>query len=381
MPENCQVTITGRSVFRRNGKNTNTRYSQSSISNLFQFRLKLNRCRSRHDSTKLRNNGDLNTFQFTSLTPSSEQRLTSSNPTRFFSMYKKVGDNFSRNKINGLSENKGDADDGPMPVTFRKVHGYYFRIRKKQRADETFMQSMSNQSSMSGLKIQSSDFPTVRFISGKRVTIVDEKLKVFVIDLLNPETCELVRKMTDDHVRKVHDDGNRVPTWRTLYTYTKQDLPCCEVKNLSEQVTNSITESVKDVVGEICNNKIEAAKLRERSWKEPHLLLYQHLEGKPLHTGVDMHYDGCHISWICMLSKSGDYEGGGTYIRALKMTIKLKQGQVLVFPGELYHKGCDITNGVRAMIVCFLDGFDPEVTDPSSYKTDKEEWQNNVVTY
>lgn len=41
--------------------------------------------------------------------------------------------------------------------------------------------------------------------------------------------------------------------------------------------------------------------------------------------------------------------------------------------------GCDITSGVRALIVCFMDGFDPEVKDPSSSKTDKVEYQNNVL--
>lgn len=340
-------------VFETSKNSINSRYSQ--FANWFQFRLKLDRDKSRscHNSTKIRKDGDIG--------------------------FEKVDDDCNMTLFNDLKEHYGNIEGDPSFTTLRKAPGHKnlimcenwkdFRMNKKQRGAKKVMQSTTNQA------------PHVRLIGGKRVTIVDEKLKVFVMDLLTPETCELVRKMTDDHVREVHDNGNRTPTWRTLYTYTKQDLPCCEVKNLSELVTNSITESVKDAVGEIYHKKIEAAKLRERSWKEPHLLLYQHVEGKPLHTGVGMHYDGCHISWICMLSKSTDYEGGGTYIRALRTTIKLKQGQVLVFPGELYHQGCDITDGVRAMIVCFLDGFDPEVTDPSSYKTDREEWQKNIISY
>ena len=52
-----------------------------------------------------------------------------------------------------------------------------------------------------------------------------------------------------------------------------------------------------------------------------------------------MHYDGCHVTWNLMLSRSGDYDGGGTYIRALKKTVKLLQGQVLIHPGEVRDRG------------------------------------------
>jgi hypothetical protein len=227
----------------------------------------------------------------------------------------------------------------------------------------------------------SSPPPTVRTIQGKRVTIVSEELKVMVVDLLTPEECDLARCMADDHVRQVNESGNRVPTWRTLYTYTKQDLPCGEVKNLNTRVTDGIMEAVKGIVGEAFGNPKGAAKLRARSWKEPHLLLYQHLEGKPLHTGVEMHYDGCDVTWNCVLSKSSEYDGGGTYIRALRKTVRLEQGQVLIHPGELYHKGCDITNGVRALIVCFMDGFDPKIKDPSSSSQDNEAFEENVRMY
>jgi hypothetical protein len=35
-----------------------------------------------------------------------------------------------------------------------------------------------------------------------------------------------------------------------------------------------------------------------------------------------------------MLTRMDEYEGGGTYFRSLRKTIKLQQGQVLVHPGE-----------------------------------------------
>jgi hypothetical protein len=62
-----------------------------------------------------------------------------------------------------------------------------------------------------------------------------------------------------------------------------------------------------------------------------------------------------------MLSASDAYSGGGTYIRALKKTIRLEQGQCLVHPGNLFHKGVDISEGQRYMLVRFMNGFDPKI--------------------
>lgn len=79
-----------------------------------------------------------------------------------------------------------------------------------------------------------------------------------------------------------------------------------------------------------------------------------------------------------MLSGNDEYEGGGTYIRCLRRTILLKQGQILIHPGELYHKGNHITSGTRSMMVCFMDGFDPEILDASRASEDKVEYAENV---
>ena len=86
-----------------------------------------------------------------------------------------------------------------------------------------------------------------------------------------------------------------------------------------------------------------------------------------------MHYDGCDITWQAMLSRPNEYAGGGTYFCSLKKTIKLRQGQVLIHPGKLYHKGVDIITGIRMMIVCFMDGFDPNIVDNISDGISKED--------
>lgn len=120
----------------------------------------------------------------------------------------------------------------------------------------------------------------------------------------------------------------------TLYTYTKMDLPVCEIPNMREKYTERILIDVKRIVGEVFGKKKEALALRPRSWKEPHMLLYQAVDGKPHHTGIEMHYDGCDITWQAMLTRNDEYEGGGTYFRCLRKTVLLRQGQVLVHPGK-----------------------------------------------
>eukprot|EP00804_Cyclotella_cryptica_P028514 CCRYP_014794-RB/>CCRYP_014794-RB protein AED:0.00 eAED:0.00 QI:1118/1/1/1/1/1/2/122/560 len=218
-------------------------------------------------------------------------------------------------------------------------------------------------------------------ILGKRVTMIDPVRKVFIIDLLSPEECDDIRMMADNHTIHQSQNGSHTPVWRTLYTYTKMDLPVCEVTDMREKYTDRILLDVKRIVGEVFGKKREAMALRPRSWKEPHMLLYQALEGKPHHTGIEMHYDGCDITWQAMLTRNDEYEGGGTYFRCLRKTVLLRQGQVLVHPGELYHKGIDVTYGVRCLLVCFTDGFSPKIMDDSKQHEDDPKYEKNVCLY
>jgi hypothetical protein len=112
-------------------------------------------------------------------------------------------------------------------------------------------------------------------------------------------------------------------TYRTLYTYSKLDVPCCEIVGLEpfmQQISTTIKHLLAHVLGEP-----EAVELAPRSWQEPHILLYDYTLG---HTGIPMHHDGSDWTWNLMLSPGDEYVGGGTYIRALRKAIVLRQGQV-----------------------------------------------------
>lgn len=76
----------------------------------------------------------------------------------------------------------------------------------------------------------------------------------------------------------------------------------------SDNVTFFILQVVA-IIGEIFRDSAAAKSLKPRSWKEPHLLRYQKVAGKPDHTGVEMHFDGSHFTWQLMLSDEDDYEG------------------------------------------------------------------------
>lgn len=106
--------------------------------------------------------------------------------------------------------------------------------------------------------------------------MIDEVNKVFVIDAISPSLCNHIRALTDQHVRLCLSRGFSDMTWRTLYTYTKMDIPCCEVPGLPA-VTYQIMMHVAKVIGDIFEYPRAAYSLRPRSWKEPHLLKYQKL--------------------------------------------------------------------------------------------------------
>ena len=58
----------------------------------------------------------------------------------------------------------------------------------------------------------------------------------------------------------------------------------------------------------------------------------------------------------------------------------LRKGQVLIHPGNLYHRGVDITSGVRTLMVCFMDGFDLEVQERSRAEDDSDgAFESNVI--
>jgi hypothetical protein len=141
-----------------------------------------------------------------------------------------------------------------------------------------------------------------------RVTMVDNTYKIFVVDMVPPQICDLILRLTEEHLENNAGATPGKETWRKLYSYTTMDLPCCEVRFL-RRITDQVMDNVVKVVGEVFHCTRGAASLRPRTWKEPHLLRYQKIEGKTVHTGVELHWDGSDITWQLMLSDENEYDG------------------------------------------------------------------------
>ena len=63
------------------------------------------------------------------------------------------------------------------------------------------------------------------------------------------------------------------------------------------------------------------------------------------------HKDNADVSFILLLNEpETEFEGGGTYIDALNATVPLKQGEVLVFNGQLVHSAAPITRRKRYVV-------------------------------
>lgn len=108
--------------------------------------------------------------------------------------------------------------------------------------------------------------------------MLDWETKIFVIDLVAPEVCDLIRRRTDEFVHS--QSRQRKPSWRTLYTYTKMDIPIREVQGL-DRIMQLIFHQVSVVIGDVFTEPRAASFLRPRSWKEPHILKYHKVPGKP----------------------------------------------------------------------------------------------------
>ena len=60
--------------------------------------------------------------------------------------------------------------------------------------------------------------------------------------------------------------------------------------------------------------------------------------------------------------------------------MKIDAGWVLVHPGELFHKGVDITQGMRYLLVCFTDGMPLDIKDDSTGGDEEcEKYLDNIV--
>jgi len=161
--------------------------------------------------------------------------------------------------------------------------------------------------------------------------------------------------------------------WETnLYSLTKQDIPLSDVPN-GMRLVAEVQECILSTVQRLYH----PAGGLHMDRNQPHVLKYncnsvgnaataattdplqQQQQG---HRSVPLHTDRCHVTINLMLSDACEYQGGGTFFAAINQRFVLNQGQFLVHPGHLVHGGCEITAGVRHLMLYFLH-FAPRMED------------------
>lgn len=156
--------------------------------------------------------------------------------------------------------------------------------------------------------------------------------------LFTPDQCNQLKLMSERHAYRSN------PSWK--------GMPCKSVPGYISATDVHFQHLFREMHS-LFLGRIREGSIRYESANEPHLVKYggDTMQGAPLHT------DNTHKSLTInvLLSEGNDFGGGGTYIEAIDRTLKLKQGEVLIHPGNLEHAGRDITFGVRHLLVAFLE--------------------------
>jgi hypothetical protein len=74
--------------------------------------------------------------------------------------------------------------------------------------------------------------------------------------------------------------------------------------------------------------------------------------------GLQMHTDGCLISFNILLNSRTEFDGGGTVFETLDTPVEIDQGDCVVHDAHIKHGGMDISRGTRLILVGFVDTVD-----------------------
>ena len=161
---------------------------------------------------------------------------------------------------------------------------------------------------------------------------------IFKGQLLSPDQCNQLKRMSENHAYQIN------PDW--------MGMSCRSIPDYISTTEDTFSNLFVEIQRSLFPATMRERTIQFESANEPHLVRYNgEAKGAPLHT------DNAHksLTMNVLLSDPDDFGGGGTYIKAIDRTIKLKQGEMLIHPGNLEHAGADITFGVRHLLVAFLE--------------------------
>jgi len=165
--------------------------------------------------------------------------------------------------------------------------------------------------------------------------------------VLSIEECQRVIQIADDWAEQ-HGGW----TTKRHGAYPTTDIA---VSDLEPQHRETIEGLVRERV--IATHAVKRGFLPEHLWcRDLFIVRYEASKQAELRK----HTDGSTLSFNVLLNPRSDFQGGGTYFTHLDDTICGSQGDVVVHDGNFEHAGAPISNGVRALLMGFLDTTDQE---------------------
>jgi hypothetical protein len=151
---------------------------------------------------------------------------------------------------------------------------------------------------------------------------------------------------------------------------------CCDIVQLVEQMGSWCTERhaafpttdmevrsmpvVLEMVNQLCERKIfpsicELYGLEDGCLVANDLFIVKYSADGGAQRALAVHKDQSHYSFNVLLSDAlTGFQGGGTYFVDKDETVKIKQGQACIHPGDILHRGMEVTEGTRYILVGFL---------------------------
>ena len=89
---------------------------------------------------------------------------------------------------------------------------------------------------------------------------------------------------------------------------------------------------------------------------------------------LPLHRDKYSLSFNVLLSDPSWFEGGGTRLETLGVTVQPEQaGDVFMHCGQMLHGGATVTKGVRYILVAFVEIMNPSIAEEVSAATAEDD--------
>lgn len=187
--------------------------------------------------------------------------------------------------------------------------------------------------------------PTSASIEARRRRyILNESLRSQVFQFKNVFTisqCETILKFITEYSKAHGWDSARHDSFPT------NDIPVERIPELNSMIHELLNASLMPL---ICKELM--FERGDLEFVDLFVVSYDAQGGK---RSLDLHTDGCLISFNILLNPLSEFEEGGTYFSHLDASFRGEQGGAVVHSSKLLHAGKAITNGRRFILVGFVD--------------------------